>query len=313
MFNKLRDAFSNLIRTLTEKELSEGELNKVLRLFELQLISNDVAVEVAKEISSSIKKQLLGVKVKRFSNIRDYVEQILREEIRKILEPKEAIDLITKVKKRREKNLESLTKNGGWVPYVILFLGPNGSGKTVTIAKIAWLMKRNNLTPVLVASDTFRAGAIEQLEKHAKAIGATIIKRPYGSDPASVAFDAITHAKAKKKDVVLIDTAGRLGTNVDLMEEMRKISRVSKPDLKIFIADALAGNDLVVQAREFNEYVGIDGNILTKIDADVKGGAALTVAYITKAPILYVGVGQRYSDLLPFNVNWFLKNILGGR
>jgi len=311
MFNKLKEVFSGFLRSVTEKELSEKELDRVLRILELQLISNDVAVSVAKSITMSLKKRLIGKKVRRFTDLRAYVRGLLENELKKILQPKEPIDLINEIKRRREENLKAVSKGGEWKPYVILFLGPNGSGKTTTIAKIAWLAKKNNLLPVLVASDTFRAGAIEQLEKHANAVGVPLIKRPYGSDPASVAYDAIMHAKARKRDVILIDTAGRLGTNIDLMEEMKKIARVSKPDIKIFVADALSGNDLAVQAREFHENVGIDANVLTKVDADVKGGAALTLTYITRAPIVYIGIGQKYSDLMPFDVNWFIKNILG--
>ncbi len=311
MFNKLRDAFAEFMKTISERELSEKDLRGILRKLEIQLISNDVAVEVARSITMAVKRELLGSRVKRFTNISNLVREVLETKIKQILVTDKKIDLMKLAKIRRNNNMKAIKNNGEWRPLVILFLGPNGSGKTTTIAKIAWLSKKNNLYPVLVASDTFRAGAIEQLEKHAKNLGIPIVKRPYRSDPASVAYDAIMHAKARKRDMVLIDTAGRLGTNIDLMEEMKKIARVAKPDLKILVADALAGNDLVVQAREFDKYVGVDGNILTKVDADVKGGAALTITYITNAPILYIGIGQRYSDLISFDVDWFIKKILG--
>ncbi len=311
MFDRLKKAFSEFIKTISEKELSEKDLRKEIRRLELMLISNDVAVEVARNITKTISGELLGTRVRRFTDISMLIKQVLEQKLREFLLADKKIDLIAITKERRRANVDELRKGNEWRPYVVLFLGPNGSGKTTTIAKLAYLAKKNDLSPVLVASDTFRAGAIEQLEKHAKNIGVPIIKRPYGSDPASVAYDAISHAKARKKDLVLIDTAGRLGTNVDLMEEMKKIARVSKPDLKILVADALSGNDLVIQAREFNENVGVDGNILTKVDADVKGGAALTLTYITNAPILYIGIGQKYSDLIPFDSNWFIKKILG--
>lgn len=311
MFERLRETFANFISAVTEKELTEKELERTLKVFRLQLISNDVAAPVAKEIAERIKRKLIGKRIKRFAKTKEIVKKVLAMEIEKILSPSEQKDLLQEVKKRREENISKYNEAGEWKPYVILFLGPNGSGKTVTIAKIAWLMKKENLSPVLAASDTFRAGSIEQLEKHAKAIGVTIIKRSYKSDPASVAYDAISHAVAKRKDAVLIDTAGRLGTNINLMEEMRKIARVANPDMKILVVDALAGNDLVIQAEQFTKHVGVDGNILTKVDADVKGGAALTLTYITRAPIIYVGIGQKYYDLAPFNPKWFVKNILG--
>lgn len=311
MFEKLKKAFSDFIRVVAEKELSESNLRRELRKLELLLISNDVAVEVARGLTSAISKELLGKRVKRFSDLSSLIRGILEQKLKEVLLIDKKIDLIKIVEERKRLNVEEMKKSGEWKPYIILFLGPNGSGKTTTIAKLAYLAKKHNLSPVLVASDTFRAGAIEQLERHAKKIGVTMIKRPYGSDPASVAYDAISHAKARKKDLILIDTAGRLGTNIDLMEEMKKIARVSKPDFKIFVADALSGNDLVIQAREFNKHVGIDGNILTKVDADVKGGAALTLTYTTNAPILYIGIGQKYSDLIPFNSDWFIKKILG--
>jgi len=311
MFDKLKKAFSDFIRVVAEKELSERDLRKEVRKLELLLISNDVAVEVAKDITNAISKELLGKRVKRFTDVSNFIKWVLEQKMKEFLLTDKKIDLIKIVEERRSVNVKEVKRDGEWKPYVVLFLGPNGSGKTTTIAKLAYLAKKHNLSPVLVASDTFRAGAIEQLEKHARRIGVTIIKRPYGSDPASVAYDAISHAKARKKDLVLIDTAGRLGTNIDLMEEMKKIARVSKPDFKILVADALSGNDLVIQAREFNEHVGVDGNILTKVDADVKGGAALTLTYITNAPILYIGIGQKYSDLIPFDSDWFIKKILG--
>ncbi|MHA1590813.1 MAG: signal recognition particle-docking protein FtsY [Candidatus Njordarchaeales archaeon] len=310
MFDRLKVSLNIVVEKLSQQVISEKKLDKILKELELSLIANDVAVGVADEIVKELKKELVGKKVRRFTDIKAFIKSVLRKKILEILTPKESVDLVTLISKRREENIKHMKAGEEWRPFVILFLGPNGSGKTVTIAKLAWLFQKRGFSPVLVASDTFRAGAIEQLEKHAKKLGVTLIRRNYGADPASVAYDAIAHARAKRKDVVLIDTAGRLGTDINLMEEMKKIARVSKPDIKIFIADALAGNDLANQAREFHEKVGIDANILTKVDADVKGGAAITVCYITKAPILYIGVGQKYEDLLPFNAEWFVKQIL---
>jgi len=192
-----------------------------------------------------------------------------------------------------------------------LFLGPNGHGKTTTIAKIAKMLINEGISVVAAASDTFRAGAIEQLEIHCKRVGVRVIKHKYGADPAAVAYDAIMYAKSKGIDVVLIDTAGRMQTDRDLMNQMKKIARVVSPDIKIFVGDALTGNDALEEARKFNEEIGIDCSILTKIDADIKGGSALSIIFATKKPIAYVGTGQGYSDIIKFNAEWFVDKILG--
>ena len=194
-------------------------------------------------------------------------------------------------------------------PYVIAFFGINGSGKTTSIAKLANMLKEKNVSCVLAAADTFRAASIEQLSLHAEKIGVRIIKHTYGADPAAVAFDAIKHARAKDIDVVLIDTAGRMHSNTNLIDEMKKIIRVAKPDLKIFVGESITGNDCVEQAKTFNEAVGIDGIILTKADIDEKGGAAVSVSYVTKKTILYLGVGQEYKDLQPFDSEVIIKGL----
>ena len=194
-------------------------------------------------------------------------------------------------------------------PFVIAFFGINGSGKTTTIAKIANLLKEKNISCVLAASDTFRAASIEQLQIHADKLGVKLIKHDYGSDPAAVSFDAIKHAKAKNIDVVLIDTAGRLHSNINLMDELKKIVKVSKPNLKLFVGESIAGNDCIEQAKTFNEAVGIDGIILAKADIDEKGGAAISVSYITKKPIIYLGTGQEYKDLKEFDPNLIVEGL----
>jgi len=196
-------------------------------------------------------------------------------------------------------------------PYVIVFVGINGTGKTTTIAKIAQLLTGKGYSVVLACSDTYRAGSIEQLEEHAKRLGVRMIKHQYGADPAAVAYDTISHAKANGINVVLIDTAGRIQTDKNLMNELAKIKRVINPDLTILVVDALTGNDAVMQAEEFHKSVGIDAAILTKIDADTKGGSALSVTHITGKPIIYVGTGQKYRDLEEFKPEKFTKMILG--
>ena len=195
-------------------------------------------------------------------------------------------------------------------PFTILFLGINGTGKTTTVAKFAHLLRGSGYSVVVAAGDTHRAGAIEQLTEHADRVSVRVISQRYGADPAAVARDGALYAKAHHVDVLLIDTAGRMQTNQNLMEEMGKIVRVVRPDFKIFIGDSLAGNDAISQAQLFNKFTGFDGAILTKSDADTKGGAALSIAYTTNRPILYLGVGQEYKDLKRFDVGSFVDALI---
>jgi fused signal recognition particle receptor len=196
-------------------------------------------------------------------------------------------------------------------PFVVMFVGVNGTGKTTTIAKLAYHLQKKGYSCVVAAADTFRAGAIEQLEKHAEAVGFKLIKHKAGADPAAVAFDAVEHARARGRDVVLIDTAGRMQTNQNLMDQMKKIKRVAKPNLVLYIGDALAGNDAIEQAKQFHEAIGIDGIILTKIDADAKGGAALSMARTIGKPVVFVNLGQTYEDIRPFDTKWMVDRLLG--
>jgi fused signal recognition particle receptor len=210
------------------------------------------------------------------------------------------IDLWTAVEKKRK------TRE----PFVIAFVGINGTGKTTTIAKVARMFMKKGYSVVLSCSDTYRAGSIEQLEEHGKRLGVKMIRHTYGADPAAVAYDAVSHAKAHGIDVVLIDTAGRIQTDRNLMNELAKVKRVIAPDLTILTVDALTGNDAVMQAEEFHKTVGIDATVLTKVDADVKGGSALSVTYVTKKPIIFIGTGQTYEDLELFNPEKFTQMIL---
>ena len=196
-------------------------------------------------------------------------------------------------------------------PFTILFLGINGTGKTTTVAKFAYFLRQAGYSVVVAAGDTHRAGAIEQLTEHADRISVKVIAQRYGADPAAVARDGVLYAKAHHVDVLIVDTAGRMQTNQNLMEEMGKIVRVVNPDFKIFIGDSLAGNDAISQAQLFNKYTGFDGAILTKTDADTKGGAALSIAYTTNRPILFLGVGQEYKDLKKFDANAFVDSLMG--
>ena len=296
MLEKLKNVFSTFVKkTLTEKNLDDA-INE-LRIL---LISNDVAVDTADEICKCIIESFKGQQITRLTSTKKMLFDTLKETIIEILTPEKEIDIIKEIKE----------KNSLKLPYIIVFLGINGTGKTTTIAKFAHFLKKHKITSIAAASDTFRAGAIEQLSQHMNNVGIKVIKHGYKSDPASVAYDAIEHATAKNIDTVLIDTAGRQVNDQNLMREMQKIVRISEPDLVIFIGDSLAGNDVLYQAKEFKKSVGIDANILTKLDADAKGGAALSISFETRKPILFVGTGQGYEDLELFDRNAFLSSIL---
>jgi len=295
LFLKLKEVLSKAVERVSTKRISEKELNKILSDLELELLVSDVALNVAEELINTIKQALLGIRIPRGQNTREYVINELKKKVLELLNVDKQINIFEEAKKTK--------------PYVIIFMGVNGVGKTTTIAKIAFKAKNYGLKPLLVAADTFRAGALEQLKTHGDRIGVPTIQRAYGVDPASVVYDAIAHAKAKGYNMVLVDTAGRMHVDIDLMEELRKIIRVGKPHLKILIVDALTGNDAIEQARLFNEYVGVDGIIVTKVDADVKGGTILSVVYEIKKPILYLGIGQKYEDLLEFNSSWFINKL----
>jgi len=300
MFKKLKEGFSGLVNKVATTELKAEQLRPILQDFKLNLIENDVAVSVADYICNEMEKRLDGVQVKRLEDKREIVRKNLQEVLQEILTANEKIDLLELVQKKKRMNQ----------PLVIVFVGINGTGKTTSIAKVAKLLKKNGYSVVLACSDTYRAGSIEQLEEHAKRLGLRMIKHKYGADPAAVAYDAINHAKAHGISVVLIDTAGRIQTDRNLMNELAKIKRIINPDLTILTVDSLTGNDAVMQAEEFHKSVGIDGTILTKVDADVKGGSALSVTYVTKKPIVFIGTGQKYEDLEEFKPEQFTQMIL---
>jgi fused signal recognition particle receptor len=300
MFERLREKLSGFVDLVSTTELKAEKLRPILWEFKLALLENDVAMVVADRICEEIEKKLTGKQVKRMGDRKKIVRDTLREVLLEIFQTP-TVDLLEIAEKKQvEKE-----------PYVIVFVGMNGTGKTTTIAKISKFFLKHNYSVVLSCSDTYRAGSIEQLEEHAKRLGVRMIKHQYGGDPAAVAFDAVRYAEAHGINVVLIDTAGRMQTNRNLMQQMEKIVRVIKPDLVLFVGDSLAGNDAVVQAEEFNKFVRIDGSILTKVDADVKGGAAVSVSYVTKKPILFIGTGQRYDDLESFKPELLVNRILG--
>ena len=277
--------------------MDEKDLDEPMWALEMALLESDVAMPVAEEIIKEIKLDLVGKKKKIGANTGQLAEDSLRNALLNILS-KNYLDF------------DEYIKNADR-PVKILFVGVNGTGKTTSIAKVAKYLMDKNYSVVLAAGDTFRAGAIEQLEVHGKNLGLKVIKHKTGGDPAAVIFDAVEYAKAHNKDVVLSDTAGRLHTNINLMDQMKKIVRVTKPDLLIFVDEAIAGNDAVERARLFNESVAIGGSILTKTDADAKGGSAISIAYITGKPVLFLGVGQTYPDLVKFEPSWLVDRLLG--
>jgi len=300
MFEKLKSGFKGLVTKVTTTELKAGNLSSILSDFKMNLAENDVAFPVADRICNELEKRLVGVQVKRLEDRKKIVEENLRQVLLEVMLTNNKIDLLKKAEEKR--------KNGE--PFVLLFVGINGTGKTTTIAKVAQFMRDKGYSVVLACSDTYRAGSIEQLEEHAKRLGMRIITHKYGADPAAVAYDAISHAKAHGINMVLIDTAGRMQTNQNLMNELAKVKRVVQPDLTVLTLDSLIGNDAVMQAEEFHKCIGIDATILTKVDADVKGGSALSVTYVTQKPILFIGVGQTYKDLELFNPEKFVNMVL---
>jgi len=297
LLTKIKKAFENLINLVTQKTLDEKTLDELLDRLSLELIEGDVALEVVEELKKDIKKELIGKKVN--GSKEEEVRSYLAEKLKNIF-PEENFDIVEAIKRKVEKG----------EPYIILFLGINGTGKTTTLAKLANFLKKQGFSLIITCSDTYRAGAIEQLQEHANRLKVKFFAQKYGADPAAVARDSINYAKAHKIDVVLIDTAGRMQTNKNLMDEMNKIIRVVKPDLKIFVGDSLAGNDAINQAKEFLTYTNFDATILTKMDADTKGGSALSIAYITKKPILFLGIGQGYEDLIPFDREKFVRDMI---
>lgn len=289
------DATATPVSESSGKKIKEDPLDEILDELEIILLEADVAYPVVEEIKAGVRENLVGKKYDRSYSLEEVVELAVKDAVRDVLKINEFdFDQWIEGKDR---------------PTIIMFVGINGTGKTTAIAKIANRLQKSGRTVVMAACDTFRAGAIEQLTFHSEKLGCKIVKQEHDSDPAAVAYDAIEHAKSKRKDVVLIDTAGRMQTNNNLIEEMKKIVRVSKPDLKVFVGDSLAGNDAIEQAKVFDAAIGVDAVILTKIDTDAKGGAALSIAHTIGKPIAFVCNGQEYDDIVKFNTEWMIERM----
>ena len=290
---KEKKSILSKIKSSFTYKITEEDFNVIFDDLELLLLDNNVALEAVDKIKKILMEKLIGKEFKR-SDLENEIRNQLRSSINEILiEPDNPLDFIKIAEK----------------PFKILFFGTNGAGKTTSIAKVANFLKKAGFSIVIAAGDTFRAASIEQISIHAKNLNVPVIKHDYGADPSAVGYDAIQYAKKYKIDVVLIDTAGRMHTKSNLLTEMEKIVRVTDPDLKIFVAESVAGNDAVEQAKSFHEIVNIDGSILSKADVDDKGGTVISISYATKKPVFYLGTGQNYDDLELFNKEKFIKNL----
>lgn len=289
-----------VIKKITKKvsrkiEISEEDIKPLLWDIQLSLLQGDVAMEVTEKIINEVQQELIGKKLEK-KQIEENVKNAFKKAIMNVLEEAGEINFLELISSKK--------------PYLIVFLGFNGSGKTTTIAKIGKYLKDKGFSVVFAAGDTFRAASIEQLEEHGKKLGIHVIKHKYGADPAAVIYDAVKHAQARGIDVVLADTAGRSHANINLMEELKKICRVNRPDLKVLVLDSLTGNDIIEQAKMFNEAVGVDAFIFTKVDVCEKGGSILSAVHTIKKPIIFLGKGQSYEDLELFEKKKFVEKLL---
>ena len=277
-------------------EIAEKDVEELLESLELDLLESDVALEVAESIKDELKNGLVGQTLKK-DEVSQFVKKVIRDTIIKTISVEKKIDILNSIKQSEK-------------PVKIMIIGTNGAGKTTPIGKLAKLFMSQNHKVVFAAADTFRAAAIEQMEVHAKKLGVHLIKREYGADPTAVAYDAVSYSKAHGIDVVLIDTAGRQDTNVNLINELKKMNRIINPNFRIYIGESIAGNAIIEQVSTFNQEIGIDGVILTKLDCDAKGGSVLSISKTTGVPIIYLGTGQQYEDLEKFEAEKIADLIL---
>ncbi|NQE06482.1 Signal recognition particle 54 kDa protein [ANME-1 cluster archaeon GoMg1] len=310
MFDKLRTKLRNFSKSIEHKIsekgkaalegetiLTEKDLKEPLEYLETALLESDVALSVVEELIAGVKGELAGKRKKWGVNTAKVVKEAIRDAL---------VNVVDVDKFDFEEFVDKSEK-----PVNIVFVGVNGTGKTTSIAKVAKKLLGKGHSVVFASADTYRAGATEQIEEHASNLGIRVVKHQYGADPTAVVYDAVKYAEANKMDVVLADTAGRMHTAVNLMEQLKKICRVTKPDLVIFVDEAMAGNDAVERAKKFDDAVGIDGSILAKTDVDAKGGTAISIAHSTSKPILFMGTGQGYDDLVTFDTDWLMDRLLG--
>ena len=309
IFSKLTSKLQNYIGN---KTLTEEDLNPIMDQLITLLMEKNVAKEISEKLCENVKKSLLNTKTNFFTTINTTVKNALKESIAKILTPKQELDIL--------RNALSSKQRGD--PYKIVFIGVNGVGKSTNLAKVAHMLKKNNMKILIAACDNFRSGAIEQLKTHSNALKVDLFEKGYKDDPAYICKEAIEYAKKNNYDCVLIDTAGRMQDNEPLMKSLSKLVDINQPDSILFVGEALTGNDSVDQLNKFNQALidysksdtkrTIDGIILTKFDTvDDKVGAALTMVYTTGKPIVYVGTGQKYTNLKKLNVDNVLNALFG--
>ncbi|MDI6806674.1 MAG: signal recognition particle-docking protein FtsY [Candidatus Aenigmarchaeota archaeon] len=287
-----------VVKKIVERKLSEEDLESILREVEVDLIDADVAYDVVKKIKSDLKASLVGKEVKRGKE-REVVISSLKKTLLDILAVPE-IDL--------EEIIEKAKEAKGYATFI--FFGINGVGKSLNLTKVGYYLKNKGYRVLLAAGDTFRPCGIEQLEKYAEKIGVPIIKGRRGEDACSIIFDSRKSAEARGYDVILADTSGRMHVEKGLMDELAKIVRVNKPDLKILVLDGISGSDVVPQFEFFNKTVGIDAILFSKMDINEKGGNVFSVCYLFKKPILFLGVGQDYTDLVEYKPEKFVNSLL---
>lgn len=295
LFKKIAE---RIVKKIAEKTLTEEDVEPILKEMEEGLIEADVAFAVAEKIKSDLRRNLVGREVKRGKE-KEVVVDSLRQSLLGILSvPK--IDLEEIIKKAENENR----------PAVFVFFGINGVGKSLNISKVAKLLKEKGHRPILAAGDTFRAAGDIQLEMYAQKIGVPVVKGQHGGDSCAIIFDARKSAEAKGNDVVLADTSGRMHTKKDLMDELAKIVRVNKPDLKILVLDSLSGGDVVLQYEFFDNIIGIDAVVFSKVDVNEKGGNILSICHNFKKPILFLGTGQEMDNLMEYDPDKLVENLL---
>ncbi len=277
--------------------ISEKDIEESLSDLEIGLLESDVAFSATDAILTKVRADLTGSKRKIGTSVDSVITNALSDALLSVLG--EGVNILDFIASREK-------------PVKILFTGVNGTGKTTSVAKVANYLTKNGLTVAIGAGDTFRAGAIEQIDVHGERLGLKVIQHQEGSDPSAVLFDTVQYAKAHNVDVVLGDTAGRFHNRVNLMNQLAKIRRVIQPDLIVYVDEAVAGNDAVIRAEEFAKSVGMDAVMLTKVDMDPKGGAAISIAHAVGKPLIFIGVGQGYDDIVPFEPKAIVADLLAG-